>query len=104
MLLDLLDLDNLLALPTAGQHRAFLPVVDVQRLLVEGGIGLVTEVASVVGYRLLVFFFLLVSYLLLGGCGGLLGRRLLSAAAADVGLDDLLLLRDDLLCLLSWSS
>lgn len=46
VLLNLFDLNDLLALPAAGQHRTLLPVMDVQRFLVEGRVLSLAEVAA----------------------------------------------------------
>lgn len=47
MLLDVLDLDDLLALPARREHGAILPVVHVKRLFVPVGVGLAAEAACV---------------------------------------------------------
>ena len=45
MVLDVLHLNYLVTLPACGEHWAFLPVVDVERLLVESRVMCSAEVA-----------------------------------------------------------
>lgn len=46
MVLDLLDLDDLLALPAGREHRTLAPVVHVQGILVPGRVGPLAELAD----------------------------------------------------------
>ena len=113
VLLNVLNLDDLLALPAAGEHRALLPVVNVYGFLVERGVLPAAEGALVVSLlylatstsvalpdSVLVLLIVIVSIVsLFTGCGLLRWRLLWSFA--DVGLDGLLPLRR-FLWLLGW--
>lgn len=96
VLLDLFDLNDLLALPAAGQHRALLPVVDIERFLVELVIPGVAEVASWCSTILLIYLLGRLGLVLLvflwpvtRGLSSI--NSCLLALPADVGLDGLLL-------------
>jgi len=67
------DLDDLVALPAAGENRALLPVMNVHRLLSEGRIGSSTKVALlmstavllvVVGHLPSIFYFVTIRVLM----------------------------------------
>ena len=52
MLVQGLDLNDLLALPTGRKHRALFPVMYIDGIFIEIGVKLPTEVASVIVFLL----------------------------------------------------
>lgn len=113
MLFNVLNLDDLLALPAAGEHRALFPVVNVYGFLVEGWVLSPAEGARVISLlylaasasvalpdSIIVLLIVIVSIVSLFTDGGLL-RWCLLWSFPDVGLDGLLPLRG-FLWLLGW--
>jgi hypothetical protein len=113
VLFNMLDLDDLLALPAAGEHRALFPVVNIYGFLIEGWVlptaegalvlslfYLVAFAGIVLASSIIVLLIVIVSIVaLFTGCGLLHWRLLWSFP--DVGLDGLLPLRG-FLWLLGW--
>ena len=107
MVFNLLDLDDLVALPTKSQHGAFLPVMHVQSLLVKVWVVSTTKSAGIIFhlfFHLLLLVVLRLWFVSLSLSGLLflwLCRLLASLRLADVGLNHLFLLLGRHLLLLS---
>lgn len=113
VLFNMLDLDDLLTLPAAGEHRALFPVVNIYGFLIEGWVlptaegalvlslfYLVAFAGIVLASSIIVLLIVIISAVSLFASWGPLRRRLLWSFA-DVGLDRLLPLRS-FLWLLGW--
>jgi hypothetical protein len=102
VLLDVLHFDHLVTLPAGGQHRALLPIVDVQGLLGEVGVVHTAEVTGGLGVAGFLVVMGLMGWLLLLYWSTTLYFLGFSLASSDVSFNSLLRSLLNFLWLLSW--